>query len=90
MFINPCKLLKSMGLPLVTGTWTSRPLVLSKVTLGLTSGLTSSLTPPSLVDGLGLSLMSFSTSTSVLDFLTTPSELLAFALGFLFWLTFPP
>ena len=60
MFIKPCKLLKSIGLPLVTGTWTSRPLDLSKVTLGLTSGLTSSLTPPSLVGGLVLSLMTFS------------------------------
>ena len=73
-----------MRLPLVTGTWTSRPLVLSKVTLVLTSGLTSSLTPPSLVAGLGLSLMTFSTSPSVLDFLTTPSELLTVTLGFLF------
>ena len=70
----------------MTGTWTSRPLVLSKVTLGLTSGLTSSLTPPSLVDGLGLSLMTFSTSPSVLDFLTTPSVLLTIALGFLSFL----
>ena len=90
MFISPCKLLKSMALPLLTGTWTSKPLELSKVTLGLTSGFNSSLTPPSLVDGLGLSLMTFSTSPSVLDFLTTPSELLTVALGFLFFQTFPP
>ena len=90
MFINPCKLLKSMGLLLLTGTWTFKPLDLSKVTLGFTSGLTSSLTPPSLVGGLGLSLMTFSTSPSVSDFLTTNSELLTVALGFLFFQTFPP
>ena len=89
MFINPCKLLKSMGFPLLTGTWTSKALDLSKVRLGFTSGFTSSLTPPSLVDSLGLSLMTFSTSPSVLDFLTTPSELLTVALGFLFrWFKF--
>ena len=61
MFINPCKLLKSMALPLLTGTWTSKPLDLSKVTLGLTSGFNSFLTPPSLVDALELSLMTLST-----------------------------
>ena len=79
-----------MALPVLTGTWTSKPLDLSKVTLRLTSGFNSSLTPPSLVDGLGLSLMTFSTSPSVLDFLTTPSELLTVALGFFFFQTFPP
>ena len=90
MFISPCKLLKSMALPLVTGTWTSKLLDLSKVTLGLTSGFNSSLTPPSLVDGLGLSLITLSTSPSVLDFLTTPSVLLTVALDFLFFQTLPP
>ena len=90
MFIKPCKLLKSIGFPLLTGTWTSKPLDLSKVTLGLTSDFTSSLTPPSLMVSLGPSLMTFSTSPSVLDFLTTPSELLTVALGFLFFQTFPP
>ena len=90
MFISPCKLLKSIGLPVLTGTWTSKPLVLSKVTLGLISGFNSSLTPPSLVGGLGLSLMTFSTSPSVLDFLTTPSVLLTVALGFLFFKHFLP
>ena len=59
MFIKPCKLLKSIGLPLVTGTWTSRPLVLSKVTLGLISGLVSSLTPPSFFERLGTLFSNF-------------------------------
>ena len=85
MFIKPCKLLKSIGFPLLTGTWTSRPLVLSKVTLGLVSGLVSSLTSPSLLYNLGLSLVTFTTSPSVLGFLTIPSEVLTVALGFLFF-----
>ena len=90
MFISPCKLLKSIELPVLTGTCTSKPFVLSKVTLGLISGFNSSLTPPSLVDVLGLSLMTFLTSPSVLDFFTTPSVLLTVALGFLFFQTFLP
>ena len=70
---------------MLTGTWTSKLLDLSKVTLGLTSEFTSFLTPPSLMVSLGPSLMTFLTSPSVLDFLTTPSELLTVALGFLFY-----
>ena len=90
MFIRPCKLLKSIGLPVLTGTWTSKPFVLSKVTLGFMSGFNYSLIPPSLVGDLGISLITFSTSPSVLGFLTTPSVLMTVALGFLFFQTFPP
>ena len=46
MFMNPCKLLKSIGFPLLTGTWTSKPLDFSKVTLGLISDLTLFLDTP--------------------------------------------